>query len=416
MRADMFSYLLIKVDYDSYLIITFVLIALQAIEEPHRNTLLRDSMRTSILRITLCIMFSLTSVQCLKSTYFYARRAGNSIVNRGVHNAINSISGDTQELSALTVPSLKTMLKAQGLAVSGKKAELIERLLSQVQVQVQQHEPVVTEPEPERKAKAAIRDPFLVVDSEEDPLDAYMTLGAEILSGSGSTIKSGSSSSEYEATRKSWKDDSRVQSRTSVPAAVGGDRNEDGGRKDSGELVQEIQRLINERSEFRKARDFEQADALRDRLRFDYAVEIYDHKGLWEGPGGLAGPMNLMASPNFKAPPTKEVACKYSKEEVQDLVYERTAARRSRDFDRADEIRNLLADNGVELYDKINEWASFDGAMSGLQSTDGYYGGNNSSHNYSSTYDSAGEESDTIKTVDEHGEVKFKVRSRRYGD
>jgi cysteinyl-tRNA synthetase len=336
----------------------------------------------------------------------------------GVRNAISSVSGDTQELSALTVPSLKTMLKAQGLAVSGKKAELIERLLSQVQVQQhEQYEPVATEPDSERKAKSTTRDPFLIVDSEVDPLDAYMTLGAEILSGSGSSgSSSGSSSSEYESTRKSWKDDSRIQSRSSDPAAVRGDRNKDRGRKDSGELVQEIQRLINERSEFRKARDFEQADALRDRLRFDYAVEIYDHKGLWEGPGGLAGPMNLMASPNFKAPPTKEVACKYNKEEVQDLVYERTAARRSRDFDRADDIRNLLADNGVELYDKINEWASFDGAMSGLQSTDGYYGGNNFSHNYSSTYDSTGEESDTIKTVDEHGEVKFKVRSRRYKD
>ena len=48
----------------------------------------------------------------------------------------------------------------------------------------------------------------------------------------------------------------------------------------------------------------------------------------------------------------------------------RTVARRSRRFTEADDIRDELAENGVELYDKVNEWGSSDGKMRGVQSED----------------------------------------------
>ena len=48
----------------------------------------------------------------------------------------------------------------------------------------------------------------------------------------------------------------------------------------------------------------------------------------------------------------------------------RTAARRTRRFREADDIRDELAENGVELFDKVNEWASTDGKLRGVQSVD----------------------------------------------
>ena len=48
----------------------------------------------------------------------------------------------------------------------------------------------------------------------------------------------------------------------------------------------------------------------------------------------------------------------------------RTAARRTRRFNEADDIRDELAENGVELFDKVNEWASTDGKLRGVQSVD----------------------------------------------
>ena len=52
------------------------------------------------------------------------------------------------------------------------------------------------------------------------------------------------------------------------------------------------------------------------------------------------------------------------------MVMRRTAARRARRFSEADDIRDELAENGVELFDKVNEWASMDGKHRGVQSED----------------------------------------------
>ena len=55
---------------------------------------------------------------------------------------------------------------------------------------------------------------------------------------------------------------------------------------------------------------------------------------------------------------------------IQEMVMRRTAARRARRFSEADDIRDELAENGVELFDKVNEWASMDGKLRGVQSED----------------------------------------------
>ena len=41
-------------------------------------------------------------------------------------------------------------------------------------------------------------------------------------------------------------------------------------------------------------------------------------------------------------------------EEIERLVAERTAAKKNKDFKRADEIRNLLKDRGIALEDTAN--------------------------------------------------------------
>ena len=55
-------------------------------------------------------------------------------------------------------------------------------------------------------------------------------------------------------------------------------------------------------------------------------------------------------------------------EEILDLVINRTTARSSIPGRR--DIRDQLARVGVEMFDKVNEWRTFDGLLRGIQSED----------------------------------------------
>ena len=68
------------------------------------------------------------------------------------------------------------------------------------------------------------------------------------------------------------------------------------------------------------------------------------------------------------------IPCTLSVDEIQTLIDERTVARRRRNFEIADEIRDELASKGVEVVDKENIWRTFDRSLSGMQS-DGYGSG-----------------------------------------
>lgn len=97
-----------------------------------------------------------------------------------------------------------------------------------------------------------------------------------------------------------------------------------------------------------------------------YRVEIFDRSGEWKDEDGRYGRFgvtaNIVRNPNLKT--------SLSREEIQDLVDQRTLLRRERNFSAADEIRDQLLSHGVELFDKLNEWETLDGSMRGLQSTD----------------------------------------------
>ena len=139
----------------------------------------------------------------------------------------------------------------------------------------------------------------------------------------------------------------------------------------------DLQRMVDQRNEARYRRDYDGADAIREELRTIFRVEIYDKLGEWVAADGRWGLSNrkrgagsedgvpMMAKIQIDAKP-----CSLTYDQVMDMVVKRTNARRTRQFQVADDIRDELARVGVELFDKVNEWRTFDGQMRGIQSED----------------------------------------------
>ena len=140
----------------------------------------------------------------------------------------------------------------------------------------------------------------------------------------------------------------------------------------------DLQRMVDQRNDARYRRDYDGADAIREELRTIYRVEIYDKLGEWVAADGRWGLSNrkrgagatedgipVMAKIQGDAKP-----CTLTYEQVMDMVVKRTTARRTRQFQVADDIRDELARVGVELFDKVNEWRTYDGQMRGIQSED----------------------------------------------
>eukprot|EP01036_Dinobryon_divergens_P031612 gene31611-41045_t len=114
------------------------------------------------------------------------------------------------------------------------------------------------------------------------------------------------------------------------------------------------------------------ADKIREQLLEEYDVEIFDRNGIWQTRDkSISRPLKgFSASYADKVQPAKPIKCILSAAEIQKLVEQRTRHRRARKFDLADQIRDQLAEGGVEVMDKSNEWRSFDGTLGGLQSED----------------------------------------------
>ena len=139
----------------------------------------------------------------------------------------------------------------------------------------------------------------------------------------------------------------------------------------------DLQRMVDQRNEARYKRDYDGADAIREELRTIYRVEIYDKLGEWVAADGRWGLSNRKrgAGSEDGVPVLAKIAgdakpCTLSYEQVMDMVVKRTTARRTRQFQVADDIRDELSRMGVELFDKVNEWRTYDGVMRGIQSED----------------------------------------------
>lgn len=140
----------------------------------------------------------------------------------------------------------------------------------------------------------------------------------------------------------------------------------DGHGKARDETQDAIEALVRARSAARASRSFAEADAIKEELLSRFGVEIFDRSGEWKDREGRYGRIGVTAKVSIR-PGVKPAL---SREEIQSLVDQRTMLRRERNFVAADEIRDELVSQSVELYDKLNEWATLDGRLRGMQSTD----------------------------------------------
>lgn len=118
-----------------------------------------------------------------------------------------------------------------------------------------------------------------------------------------------------------------------------------GGGNLSDEVVTEIQDLLIERYQYKKNRDFEMADSIRDDLMNRFEVRIDDRSSEWR----------VDTDEYFPAFTAKLSAEKI--EYVTEKLRERFRCKRDRDYDAADAIRDELGDTyGVIVDDRTKEW------------------------------------------------------------
>jgi len=143
--------------------------------------------------------------------------------------------------------------------------------------------------------------------------------------------------------------------------SIGGDFGADGGprkprgaytRRGGGDLSEEdletITKLLAERFNAKKARDFYTSDDIRDRLRTDYNIVIDDKSNEWH-----------VVNENYvqaKVPGGAELDDEQV-EKITALIEERKQCKAARQYDRADAIRDeLTGDFYVVLDDRTKEW------------------------------------------------------------
>ena len=116
--------------------------------------------------------------------------------------------------------------------------------------------------------------------------------------------------------------------------------------------VATIQDLVNERSEAKGVRDYQVADDILDELRANFNVEVNDRLRMWSVGGDFGIPQSNGKYTMSEMSETPEDA-----KEIQQLVEERNEARKKRDFDTADAIREELLDRNIMIDDKLRQWA-----------------------------------------------------------
>jgi cysteinyl-tRNA synthetase len=122
----------------------------------------------------------------------------------------------------------------------------------------------------------------------------------------------------------------------------------------------EIQALVDERAEAKKTRSYDVADEIREELKRDFNVEIDDKSRQWSVGGGFGMPDRGMDRrdrfPPYEMSPSSEVS--EDAGTIQGLVEQREAARKDRDYDTADDIKDELRDSyNVVVDDKRRQWS-----------------------------------------------------------
>jgi cysteinyl-tRNA synthetase len=117
-----------------------------------------------------------------------------------------------------------------------------------------------------------------------------------------------------------------------------------------------IQTLVAERVKAKMERIYNLADDIRDELRDVHNVLVDDKLRMWSVGGDFGAPANSRAPPGpYMMSPGTEAP--EDPDEIQRLVEARDQARADRDFAMADNIREDLAEQNIEIDDRTREWA-----------------------------------------------------------
>ena len=150
-----------------------------------------------------------------------------------------------------------------------------------------------------------------------------------------------------------------------------------------------VGRLLEERASARRRKDFGAADELRDELRLRLGVEVDDQERTWwlvpedeaepggagSEPGGAGSDLDserrgrqnqggaaasfatrVQALPYSRSPNCDVDLSSQEREQIEDLLDARQAAKRRRNFQRADDLQLELRALGVETDDTAREW------------------------------------------------------------
>jgi hypothetical protein len=127
-----------------------------------------------------------------------------------------------------------------------------------------------------------------------------------------------------------------------------------------------VDNLLAQRTKFKSGGDYEKSDSIRDRLFETYDIRIDDRLGEWSVGGNFGDEFNShWATCNEAKPSRRYVKSATSaellpadEEYVQMKIDERMRAKRTRNFDLSDSIRDdLFRAFDVTIHDKINEWS-----------------------------------------------------------
>jgi len=156
----------------------------------------------------------------------------------------------------------------------------------------------------------------------------------------------------------------------------------DTSRDNSNVDVAAVERMIAERNQARKRRDFDAADSIRDDLLSDFGVAVFDKDRAWrtgcsasgsgmrvgnyqkKGWGGQKQQQRGRPSRNFGpnghdyelSRDAGEHTSSLSTQEVHEMLARRLQAKLERQFETADGIEYELADAGVYVHDGMKEW------------------------------------------------------------
>jgi len=155
----------------------------------------------------------------------------------------------------------------------------------------------------------------------------------------------------------------------------------DTSRDESNVDVAAVEALLNERSQYKKQRNFDAADEIRDALLSEYAVGVNDRERTWRtgcspggsglsggygrpqrrqgrGGGGRRGTVDFgpFGHDYNLSPDAGENTSSYAEDEIHKLLAERLQAKLAKNFRNADDIQAELISKGVYVHDGQKQW------------------------------------------------------------